>query len=70
MMHSIYGVGLKRHGFTQGRARWVFVLSLDNALARFPSASDRRVMLKIDAEGFEPRVMAGAKTLLQMAGSL
>jgi FkbM family methyltransferase len=65
MMHSIHGVGLKRPGFTRGPAHWVSVISLDSALARFPGASGRRVILKIDAEGFEPRVIAGAKALLQ-----
>lgn len=65
MMHSIHGVGLKRQGFTRGPAHWVSVISLDSALARFPGASGRRVILKIDAEGFEPRVIAGAKALLR-----
>jgi FkbM family methyltransferase len=65
MMHSIHGIGLKRPGFARGPAHWVSVISLDSTLARFPQASDRRVILKIDAEGFEPRVIAGARALLQ-----
>jgi FkbM family methyltransferase len=65
MMHSIRGVGLKLPGFTKGPAHWVSVVTLDAALARFPQAANRRVILKIDAEGFEPRVIAGAQALLQ-----
>jgi FkbM family methyltransferase len=64
MMHSIRGVGLKGPEFSQGPAHWVSVISLDNVLARFPDVSKRRVILKIDAEGFEPHVIAGAKALL------
>ena len=64
MMHSIRGVGLKGPNFPQGPAHWVSVISLDSALTRFPAASNRRVILKIDAEGFEPNVIAGAKALL------
>jgi FkbM family methyltransferase len=64
MMHSIHGVGLMG-SFTRGPAHWVSVISLDAALARFPKASDRRVIIKIDAEGFEPRVIEGAMALLQ-----
>jgi FkbM family methyltransferase len=63
MMHSIRGVGLK--GFSRGPAHWVSVIALDDALARFPETSNRRVIIKIDAEGFEPQVIAGAKALLQ-----
>lgn len=65
MMHSIRGVGLKLPGFTKGPAHWVSVITLDAALARFPQVANRRVILKIDAEGFEPRVIAGAHALLQ-----
>jgi FkbM family methyltransferase len=64
MMHSVRGVGLKRPGFLQGPAHWVSVISLDDALARFAHTSNRRIILKIDAEGFEPNVIAGAKSLL------
>jgi FkbM family methyltransferase len=62
MMHSIRGVGLKPP-FTRGPAKWVSVITLDEALSKF-SFSDRRVILKIDAEGFEPQVVAGARNLL------
>jgi FkbM family methyltransferase len=63
MGHSVHGVGLK--GFTAEAAHWVPVVALDTALNRFPQAANRRVILKIDAEGFEPRVIAGAQTLLK-----
>lgn len=63
MMHSIHGVGLK--GVPKGPAHWVSVISLDNALTRFPGTAGRRIILKIDAEGFEPKVIAGAGALLQ-----
>jgi FkbM family methyltransferase len=62
MMHSIRGVGLKPP-FTQGPAKWVPVVALDDALSKF-SFSGRRVILKIDAEGYEPQVVAGARSLL------
>lgn len=65
MMHSIHGVGLKLPGFFQGPAHWVSVITLDAALTRFPQTAGRRVILKIDAEGFEPRVITGAAALLQ-----
>jgi hypothetical protein len=65
MMHSVNGVGLKLPGFTKGPPHWVAIVTLDVALTRFSEMIDRRVILKIDAEGFEPRVMAGARTLLQ-----
>jgi FkbM family methyltransferase len=64
MMHSIRGVGLKGRA-AQGPAHWVSVISLDAVLARFPESSDRRVILKIDAEGFEPAVIEGATELLK-----
>jgi len=65
MMHSIHGVGLKGPGYTRGPAHWVSMIALDDALSRFPGVSDRRLILKIDAEGFEPRVIPGARALLQ-----
>jgi FkbM family methyltransferase len=65
MMHSIHGVGLKLPGFTKGPAHWVSVITLDAALTRFPQTASRRVILKIDAEGFEPKVITGAAALLQ-----
>jgi FkbM family methyltransferase len=65
MMHSIHGVGLRSPEFTKGPPHWVSVITLDSALSRFPGLSTQRVILKIDAEGFEPRIMEGARDLLQ-----
>ncbi len=62
MMHSIRGIGLKPP-FTQGPAKWVPVVTLDETLTKF-SFAERRVIIKIDAEGFEPQVVAGARRLL------
>jgi FkbM family methyltransferase len=64
MMHSIRGVGLKPP-FARGPSKWVPVVTLDRALVAFPRAASARIILKIDAEGFEPQVLAGAKSLLQ-----
>ena len=63
MMSSIRGVGLKGP-FTHGASKLVPVLSLDWALTYFPQASAARLILKVDAEGFEPQVLAGARGLL------
>jgi FkbM family methyltransferase len=63
MMHSIRGIGLKPP-FARGPSRFVPVVTLDQALARLPHAADARIMLKVDAEGFEPQVIAGATALL------
>jgi FkbM family methyltransferase len=63
MMSSIRGVGLKGP-FTQGASKLVAVLALDNALAYFPHVAGVRLILKVDAEGFEPQVLAGARRLL------
>jgi hypothetical protein len=41
------------------------VVTLDQALAHFPRLAERRIILKIDAEGFEPEVIAGAISLLE-----
>jgi FkbM family methyltransferase len=65
MGHSVHGVGLRSPEFLKGPAHWVSVITLDSALSRFPELSTQRVILKIDAEGFEPRVMEGARDLLQ-----
>jgi FkbM family methyltransferase len=64
MMHSIRGVGLKSP-FARGPSKWVPVVTLDRALIAFPRATSARIILKVDAEGFEPQVMAGAKSLLR-----
>jgi FkbM family methyltransferase len=63
MMHSIRGVGLKPP-FARGPSTWVPVITLDRALVAFPRAASARIILKVDAEGFEPQVLAGAKSLL------
>jgi FkbM family methyltransferase len=63
MCHSIRGVGLPPRLY-RGPSRWVPVVTLDLALGFFPHAASGRVILKIDAEGFEPKVMAGASGLL------
>jgi FkbM family methyltransferase len=64
MMHSIGGVGLKPP-FARGDTKWIPVIPLDSALARFPSTAGARLILKVDVEGFEPQVIAGAQSLLQ-----
>jgi hypothetical protein len=63
MMSSIRGVGLKG-AFTQGLAKTVPVISLDWAMLHFPQAANARLILKIDAEGFEPHVLTGARGLV------
>jgi hypothetical protein len=63
MGHSVRGTGLKPP-FGRGPAKWVPVLTLDQILAAVPHSSDSRVILKIDVEGFEPQVLAGAQELL------
>jgi FkbM family methyltransferase len=63
MMNSIRGVGLKPP-YGQGPAKWVAIVTLDAALAKFPEAASSRIILKIDAEGFEPQVLDGARGLL------
>ena len=65
MMHSIRGIGLKPP-FARGPSnKWVPVVTLDRALAAFPRTASARIILKVDAEGFEPQVLAGARALLQ-----
>jgi len=62
MMHSVRGVGLSADW--KGPAHWVSIITLDSALAQFPQLSRQRVILKIDVEGFEPKVIEGARGLL------
>lgn len=64
MGHSIRGVGLKPP-HTQGPSCFVPIVKLDDALASLPNAATGRVILKIDAEGFEPQVLAGAQSLVR-----
>jgi FkbM family methyltransferase len=63
MGHSIHGVGLNQR-FVHGPPKWVSVVTLDTALAYFPQAADSRLILKVDVEGYEPKVIAGARGLL------
>jgi FkbM family methyltransferase len=63
MGHSIGGVGIQPP-FVQGPPKWVPIVPLDTALAKFPQHAGRRVILKVDAEGFETRVIAGARELI------
>jgi len=64
MGHSINGIGLPENGI-RGRPQWVAVIGLDAALANLRTQAGRRLILKIDAEGFEPRIIAGARSLLR-----
>jgi FkbM family methyltransferase len=64
MGHSIGGVGLPSNAI-RGPTKWVPVVTLDAALAHLQKCVERRVVLKIDAEGFEPQIIAGAKSLLR-----
>jgi FkbM family methyltransferase len=64
MGHSIRGVGLGPNAM-RGPSKWVPVVSLDAALRRVETRVGRRVVLKIDAEGLEAEIIAGAKELLQ-----
>jgi FkbM family methyltransferase len=63
MGHSIRGVGLQAAART--RAKWVPVVTLDDAIAGMGDHAKRRLILKIDAEGFEPNVIVGARSLLE-----
>ncbi len=61
MGHSIRGVGLAPAA--RGVSKWVPVVTLDGALAGMGKRG-ARLLLKIDAEGFEPNVIVGAQALL------
>jgi FkbM family methyltransferase len=63
MGHSIRGVNLPED--SRGPPKWVVVVPLDKALASLPGAAGRRIVIKIDAEGFEPNIIAGASSLLR-----
>ncbi len=63
MGHSLYGLGLPEGARQLGKVT-VPVLPLDLLLAERPDLADRRVVLKVDVEGFEPEVIAGARRLL------
>jgi FkbM family methyltransferase len=62
MGHSIRGIGLPPAG--RGPANWIPVVTLDGALTDIGKYGQRRIILKIDAEGFEPNVVIGAQSLL------
>jgi FkbM family methyltransferase len=62
MGHSIRGVGLKPDA--RAHSKWVPVVTLDGALADMGKPAQRRLIVKIDAEGFEPNVILGAQSLL------
>lgn len=63
MGHSIHGADSRLDGRTP--SKWVSVVTLDGALGTLRKHGERRLILKIDAEGFEPNVIAGAKSLLK-----
>jgi FkbM family methyltransferase len=63
MMHSIRGIGLKPP-FARGPSKWVPIVTLDHALSKFPELTNTRIILKVDAEGFEPQVIDGAQSIL------
>jgi FkbM family methyltransferase len=65
MGHSIRGVGLPQPEHFKGATKWVPVVTLDTALGSLSDLAERRVILKIDAEGFEPNVIAGAASLIR-----
>ncbi len=68
IMNSTMGHGFRRAplpSHPSGPSKWVPVVTLDEALVRFPKHAKRRLILKIDAEGFEPEIIAGAKSLLR-----
>ncbi|MGF1610223.1 MAG: FkbM family methyltransferase [Kiloniellales bacterium] len=64
MGHSLYGLGLQ--GMPQGDFKLaVPTVTLDRLMAERPELAERRCFLKIDVEGFEPQVVAGAAELLE-----
>ena len=62
MGHSIRGIGLALAA--RALSKWVPVVTLDGTLANMGKEAPRRLILKIDAEGFEPNVIVGAQALL------
>jgi len=63
MGHSLFGVGHPSGAPNMG-AVTVPVMAIDHLLAERPEIAGRRTILKIDAEGYEPEVLAGARALL------
>jgi FkbM family methyltransferase len=63
MRHCIHGADTRFDGRTP--SKWVPVVALDGAIGDLPKQAERRIIIKIDAEGFEPNIIAGAKSLLK-----
>ena len=64
MGNSLYGKGLE--GMQQvARGLSVPIVTLDGLLAERDGLQGRRVLIKIDVEGFEPQTVSGAAKLLQ-----
>jgi FkbM family methyltransferase len=63
MRHCIYGADSRFDGRIP--SKWVSVVTLDGALENLQKHRRRRLILKIDTEGFEPNIIAGAKSLLE-----
>ena len=65
MGHSVHGKGLQ--GMQQvERGFSVPVVTLDGLLAERPELHGRRLLIKIDVEGYEPQVIVGARELLKI----
>ena len=64
MGHSLYGHGLPPAARDTTQIT-VPVVALDRLLAERPDLGERRTFLKVDVEGFEPEVLAGARDLLE-----
>jgi FkbM family methyltransferase len=62
MRHCIHGADTRFDG--RAPSKWVPVVTLDRALGDLRKQAERRVVLKIDAEGYEPNIITGAKSLL------
>jgi FkbM family methyltransferase len=63
MRHCIAGADARFDGRTP--SKWVPLVTLDRALDNLHNGGTRRVIIKIDAEGFEPNIVAGAAALLR-----
>jgi FkbM family methyltransferase len=64
MGHSIRGVALQASA-PRGQTKWVPVVPLDAAIAQLRRRSEQQVILKIDAEGYEPEIVEGAKSTIK-----